>query len=220
MCSGISGVVEARTGRGVAWALPVRAVGRSRRGTFDGGRARWFNRAGGPCFGVRTMESSLVQVAPPKPIYAHSPRDGDPAGLWEPLADHLAAVGAAASAFGGVFGWGRVAGLAGRLHDIGKCSAAFQAYIAGRARAAATIRRRRPRGWRPASAAPGQALAAVIAGHHAGLADGIALDERLARRLPPYPGWQATAALCRRPPPSRRREPFGRRRSGASPAPS
>jgi CRISPR-associated endonuclease/helicase Cas3 len=51
---------------------------------------------------------------------------------WEPLDEHLRAVGAKAGEFAAVFGftkWGEAAGL---LHDIGKTSDAFLAYICGR----------------------------------------------------------------------------------------
>lgn len=50
--------------------------------------------------------------------YAHSTPDPDRLG-WERLPDHLAAVGESAAGRAGVFGWGAMAGLAGRLHDIG-----------------------------------------------------------------------------------------------------
>jgi len=45
---------------------------------------------------------------------------------WEPLSPHLANVGRCSGAFADVFGWRAVGDLAGRLHDIGKCSAEFQ----------------------------------------------------------------------------------------------
>ena len=60
--------------------------------------------------------------------YAHS-LPGAPPSKWEPLSDHLAAVALRAEAFGAVFGWGQAARAASLLHDIGKASAAFQAYL-------------------------------------------------------------------------------------------
>ena len=65
------------------------------------------------------------------PWFAHSVK-GRPESEWESLPDHLVAVGRTAAAFAESFGWGAMAGLAGRLHDIGKCSAELQAYIRGK----------------------------------------------------------------------------------------
>ena len=124
-------------------------------------------------------------------VYAHSTPDPDRSG-WEPLTDHLAAVGERASRFASVFGWGAMAGLSGRLHDIGKCSAAFQAYIRKERSSGGDHSGAGARETLAAVPAPlGQALAAVVAGHHAGLADGLDLDERLRGPLPSYPDWQA-----------------------------
>jgi CRISPR-associated endonuclease/helicase Cas3 len=125
------------------------------------------------------------------PIFAHSLPD-QPIENWEPLSHHLAAVGKRAAEFAAVFGWAEAARVAGRLHDIGKCSAEFQAYIRGK----------RERGGDHSSAGArvageayggvlGRMLAFAIAGHHAGLADGVALDERLRAAQPiNAPGWQ------------------------------
>jgi len=122
--------------------------------------------------------------------YAHSLADPDQR-RWETLSGHLASVGSRAAEFAGVFGWAALAELAGRLHDIGKCSAEFQAYI----------RKERSRGGDHSSAGAiealragypkqiGQLLAFVIAGHHAGLADASDLDARLKGKIPAYPGW-------------------------------
>ena len=124
-------------------------------------------------------------------VYAHSTPDPDRSG-WEPLTDHLAAVGERASRFASVFGWGAMAGLSGRLHDIGKCSAAFQAYIRKERSSGGDHSGAGARETLAAVPVPlGQALAAVVAGHHAGLADGLDLDERLRGPLPSYPDWQA-----------------------------
>jgi CRISPR-associated endonuclease/helicase Cas3 len=131
-------------------------------------------------------------------VFAHSLRD-QPIELWEPLSSHLAAVGDRAAEFAESFGWAHAARVAGRLHDIGKCSAAFQDYI------------RRGRGDGEPTRGPdhstagarvaattypgtlGRMLAYAIAGHHAGLCDSGNLEERLvgARLIEPYDGWEA-----------------------------
>lgn len=62
------------------------------------------------------------------PWYAHS-LAGRPMDQWEPLEEHLRQVAALAREFAGAFGaeqWGELAGL---WHDLGKYSAAFQAYL-------------------------------------------------------------------------------------------
>jgi CRISPR-associated endonuclease/helicase Cas3 len=110
-------------------------------------------------------------------MFAHS-LDGQPVGEWEPLSHHLAAVGRRAANFAAIFGWPETARVAGQLHDIGKCSAAFQAYIAAPRDEAAGGRRgsdHSTAGARVATAVYpgplGRLLAFAIAGHHAGLAD-------------------------------------------------
>ena len=138
------------------------------------------------------MDSSETGT-PVSTIFAHSLRDR-PTEDWEPLSHHLSAVGNRAAEFAEAFGWKEAARIAGRLHDIGKCSAAFQAYIRGE----------RDRGGDHSSAGArvaleaysgvtrfvGRMLAFAIAGHHAGLADGLALDERLQAQPVNAPGWQ------------------------------
>ena len=129
-------------------------------------------------------------------VYAHS-RPGEAQDTWETLASHTALVAEHAGRNAAPFGWRRVAALAGQLHDIGKVSAAFQAYI----RAPGTSPRcdHSTAGAREAAArfaALGPALTYSIAGHHAGLADAARLEERLdhARTtIPPVPGWEAQA---------------------------
>jgi CRISPR-associated endonuclease/helicase Cas3 len=131
-------------------------------------------------------------------MFAHS-LDGQPTNEWERLSHHLAAVGGRAAAFAAVFGWAEAARAAGQLHDIGKCSAAFQSYITA-LRDGANVGRRGPdhstAGARAAAAIyprpAGRLLAFTIAGHHAGLADAKELDRRLDKdyAIEPHDGWQ------------------------------
>lgn len=127
-------------------------------------------------------------------VYAHS-IPGEPPEVWEPLPDHLAAVGRRAAEFAAPFGWVEVARLAGNLHDVGKLSPEFQAYIRGKrltggdhSSAGARI------AYETYPRTAGKLLAAIIAAHHAGLADGGELERRMANfkgRVPP--GWEALA---------------------------
>jgi CRISPR-associated endonuclease/helicase Cas3 len=117
-------------------------------------------------------------------VFAHSLRD-QPVDRWEPLSSHLSAVGARAAEFAEVFGWAQAASVAGRLHDIGKCSAAFQDYIR-RGRGDAERTRGPDHSTAGARVAAetypgplGRMLAYAIAGHHAGLCDFGSLEERL-----------------------------------------
>ncbi len=112
-------------------------------------------------------------------LYAHSV-EGKPEAEWDPLDDHLAAVADRASAFAGAFRAGEWGRLAGRWHDLGKYSDAFQNYLkqsvgadvhraelAGRvdhSTAGAQHAQRVGGSW-------GRLLAYCIAGHHAGLPD-------------------------------------------------
>lgn len=112
-------------------------------------------------------------------IFAHS-LPGRPICEGEPLTDHLAAVAARAGEFAGVFGWSEVARLAGTLHDIGKISPEFQAYIRGErsnggdhSTAGADLAHKRY----PDPC--GRLLAAMVSAHHAGLANGVDLTLRL-----------------------------------------
>ncbi len=150
------------------------------------------------------LEIDKERGTPVSTIFAHSLRDR-PIEDWEPLSHHLAAVGDRAAEFAEAFGWTEAARVAGRLHDIGKCSAAFQAYIR-RARETGEHTRgpdHSTAGARVAAAAYGalgRMLAFTIAGHHSGLADFPDLERRLKpeHAIEPYPEWQAHASA---PPP-------------------
>ncbi|MGQ9370073.1 CRISPR-associated endonuclease Cas3'' [Azospirillum sp. ST 5-10] len=127
------------------------------------------------------------------PLYAHS-APGRDEGAWEPLSDHLRAVGDRAAGFAARVGCPETVRAMGRLHDLGKALPAFQAYIRGK-------------GTSPDHSTAGAALAMAlyghplgkllafgIAGHHAGLANGsragagaTPLKERLKGCAPPRP---------------------------------
>src|SRR6202166_1975158 len=63
--------------------------------------------------------------------YAHSTPTPDGSD-WQPLRDHLKQTALRAKMFGSKFGAAKAAALAGWLHDLGKYSEAYQAYIGGR----------------------------------------------------------------------------------------
>lgn len=126
--------------------------------------------------------------------FAHSIPD-KPTDAWEPLSVHLREVGELAERFATQFGFGEAGRIAGLLHDIGKASSEFQAYIAaGRAEAV--------RGPDHSTAGAieaeklfgphlGRMLAFAIAGHHAGLADHSDLRRRQQKTdLPSYSDWR------------------------------
>lgn len=119
---------------------------------------------------------------------------------WEPLADHLGAVARRAGAFAEAFGLGEAAAVAGRLHDIGKCSQEFQSYIStdrgdgGQAKGPDHSTAGARVAVETYGLQLGRMLAFAIAGHHAGLADFSSLDKRLDSEAYPikgYAGWKA-----------------------------
>lgn len=132
-------------------------------------------------------------------FFAHSVT-GRPVSEWEPLADHLTDVAHLAADFARPFGLSESGRVVGKLHDIGKSSCEYQAYIAspdGERKARGPDHS--TAGAREAAAAypgqPGRMLACIIAGHHAGLGDGDEISRRLTpdHRIPAYDGWQAHA---------------------------
>ena len=84
-----------------------------------------------------------------------------------------------------------MARVSGLLHDIGKCSEAFQVYIGEQTSTAkvdhstaGALEATRLFGHRL-----GRLLAFIIAGHHTGLANGEDLERRLGKAPPSYDGW-------------------------------
>ncbi|MTI15921.1 CRISPR-associated helicase Cas3' [Rhodobacteraceae bacterium RKSG542] len=108
-------------------------------------------------------------------IFAHSV-EGAPEEDWEPLSIHLQNVVDAASRNATVFGAGNLGAIAGYLHDLGKLKPAFQAKLRG----AKNDEGHSGEGARfavehlPPIA---KLLAYGIAGHHAGLANGLEPSE-------------------------------------------
>ncbi len=144
-----------------------------------------------------TLQRSTALVQEP---IAHLSDDG----REHSLLDHLEAVGALARDFSAKWGAEAFGEAAGRLHDLGKYAPDFQAHIRAAAGQPEQRRDAHLETARDAAAPvahgrvdhssagalharevlglPGEALAFVIAGHHAGLADQPALLGRLERK--------------------------------------
>ena len=133
--------------------------------------------------------------------YAHSGNSADREN-WHPLAMHLKDTGARASTFLRSTGCGDIGQAAGLLHDLGKYTGKFQGRLAGdvgqvdhsTAGAKAAVERY--------GTILGKMLAFCIAGHHAGLANGVngrrtaALADRLERAIEkPDPAWEEEIEL-------------------------
>jgi len=122
------------------------------------------------------------------PYYAHSVA-GRPDAEWEALSHHLREVADLAAERAARFGAGDIARAAGLLHDLGKYSEPFQARLRGAKgsvdhSSAGAV-------WAQANLDPvwGRVIAHVVAGHHAGLADGLfdaegRLEEKAALAAP------------------------------------
>jgi CRISPR-associated endonuclease/helicase Cas3 len=120
--------------------------------------------------------------------YAHS---GSPRNRsdWQLLSDHLDAVEGLARNRAAPLGLGAAAGIAGRLHDLGKYDPEFDRVLRGEnvrvdhsTAGGRVLMERAP----PQMRAVAEAIAYVILGHHAGLPDktnstGGSLDERVKR---------------------------------------
>lgn len=143
-------------------------------------------------------------------VFAHTGANSDQSD-WHLLDAHLKAVATLAEERAAKFGVGEFGRICGLLHDLGKYSTSFQARLAGAkarvdhstAGARIAVQKYPP---------VGRLLAYVIAGHHAGLANGTGDGDlaSLAVRLDPkaYPipdcvGWEHELVLAERvaPPP-------------------
>lgn len=132
-------------------------------------------------------------IIPDVTRFAHSV-SGQAEEHWEPLSVHLDLVGRTAAGLAAKFGAGDAAYVAGLLHDIGKNSAAYQAYIRGNAASPDHSTAGAVEAVRLFPGPVGRLIAFAIAGHHSGLADGAgatkSLDARLRREPPDYRGWE------------------------------
>lgn len=138
--------------------------------------------------------------------YAHS-IPNEEKSAWQSLESHLNAVGRMATARAERFGagpWGEAAGL---LHDLGKYTEPFQRRLEG---SPARVDHSTAGAHVAIEKYPqlGPLLAYLIAGHHAGLANGrdagerTPLKNRLEADLPPLdPAWQQEIALPHELPP-------------------
>lgn len=136
--------------------------------------------------------------------YAHTYATADRTD-WRGLSRHLYDTGARSAAFLEHFGCAELGRIAGLLHDLGKYSREFQARLSGEAGpidhstagAKVALDRYGPK--------LGQLLAFCIAGHHAGLANGVnggetsALADWLTAKIPEVdPVWESQIDLPER----------------------
>lgn len=133
--------------------------------------------------------------------FAHSTPRQDRSD-WQPLAEHLQNVGRVAGEFAAPFGASQIAAVAGLLHDLGKYTEDFQRRISGEslrvdhATWGAIVAHKR-------YGDLAHLVTYAIAGHHAGLANGIENGERTSLKermrecaLPPLsPDWQQDIQL-------------------------
>ncbi|MDQ0473514.1 CRISPR-associated endonuclease Cas3'' [Labrys wisconsinensis] len=134
--------------------------------------------------------------------FAHAAVDRDPA-QWQNLAAHLRAVSALAAVRAEPFGAGRLAALAGLLHDLGKYGKAFQTHLLEGGAAPDHVSAGVQEVLRLAAEGPDgfavQLAAFCIAGHHDGLPDRDghpgSLAELCVTAAPPLaPGWRSEIA--------------------------
>jgi CRISPR-associated endonuclease/helicase Cas3 len=138
-------------------------------------------------------------------IFAHSLPDAHP-DHWQSMSEHAEQVALLAKRFAGKFGAVSLGEVAGLLHDVGKYSNEFQSKLRGannrvdHSTAGARIAVEAFAGFKPL----GQILAYVIAGHHAGLANGGSLQDRLDRTkyvIPVLGEWRLELMLPKEVPP-------------------
>ncbi|MGQ3674411.1 CRISPR-associated endonuclease Cas3'' [Xanthobacter sp. TB0139] len=119
-------------------------------------------------------------------FFAHSTERQDRSD-WEPLPEHLACVATHASQLARSFGAEKAATLAGRMHDRGKYSLAFQRYIQGRGLGVDHSTTGAQQAYRLGETAGdrlmAQLVAYAIAGHHAGLPNFSGGNATLSSRL-------------------------------------
>ena len=152
-------------------------------------------------------------------LRAHTPNSD---GEWHDLADHTRAVTEAAAAFAATFDAADLARWAGVLHDLGKSSLAFQAYLADCDRAKRTGTRPPKPGLAPHAiwgAALAQTLqkawgelwadvAVPVAGHHAGIKAPKAIQQEIGLLDDPVTLQECLGVLARFGPPTRSPEPI------------
>ncbi len=124
------------------------------------------------------MSDKTVAAGGASNAFAHTP---NAEGSWHLLSDHLMDTGALASDFASRFAAGDLARTAGWLHDVGKCSCAFSAYLetcalsGDEAGKRAFPKRDHKRPGAVLAERHGYSLAillaATILGHHGGLSD-------------------------------------------------
>ncbi|MCL2011311.1 MAG: CRISPR-associated endonuclease Cas3'' [Cystobacterineae bacterium] len=150
---------------------------------------------------------SKIPSETPRRFYAHSTGREDCAD-WQLLAAHLGNVAQMAAEFAGIFSAEGLAFIAGLLHDFGKYTQEVQRRIAGENIRAEHAVQGAQTAIQHYGEKRGTLLAYVIAGHHAGLANGregqtrASLKERLARRGIPelLSAWQTETSLPRQCP--------------------
>ncbi|MCL2873037.1 MAG: CRISPR-associated endonuclease Cas3'' [Betaproteobacteria bacterium] len=134
----------------------------------------------------------------PKRFYAHSGSCQDRSD-WQLLDNHLTNVAKLAADFAESFNAAELAHIAGLLHDLGKYTEEVQRRISGESIRAEHAVQGAQQAIEYYGDKLGLLLAYIVAGHHAGLANGrdsgtrSSLKERLARIGVPelLPAWQA-----------------------------